>query len=499
MTADILANSDSNSVKIEQITEDNQLVKLWDSVEEIEEKLNYDVKCIINCCNGMIETYNSFIWKYTSTESTTSSTELTRSEWRCIGEVNSYIFSNYFISINNGIVRIINKKRKEISVRNGKVNLVDSKKRKHVFLVDTLATTMNILEEKPYKKYIKKIDKKTGKELKIYESIEEVCKDIENPISASITRVCNGEQKTAFGFRWSWCIIPTIGGVSSEKKCTNCGKGGVMYEDECDRCVLNKNYYTIYREFEKQQDPLEKMESNIKNHQRLCYYLDDNLCINEELRNIKSNALRSNVPFELPESICKDMMKIRCFYCGFLSDTEGIPNSITRKNNSKPYTVENIVPCCKLCSSSKNSIDSKEFITKMMHISKIFFDVGKEDPRVWSDNYSSSDGALATSDAPLVMNFQMYKDKAREQSLEWELTEETFDKICSLPCHYCLKSALNTNGVGRFINNIGYTRENCIACCSKCNTLRSDLTYGDFLNLAWSIAIHQTHKNALKS
>ena len=480
LDASITSNDSSNSVKIEQITEDNKLVKLWDSVEDIEEKLNYDVNCILNCCNGMIETYNSFIWKYTSS-SATSTTSSFDSEWRCIGEVNGYNFSNYFISTGDSDVRIINKKRKEILIRNKKVNLVDTKKRKHVLLIDTLTTP---LEEKSYKKYIKKIDKKTGKGLKIYNSIEEVYTDLEKPVSNSVLRVCDGEQKTAFGFKWSWCIIP-IGCNKSERNCTNCNRNNVIYEDECDRCILNKNYYTIYREFEKQLDPLEKSVHNTRSHQKLCYYIDENLCINEELKNIKSKALRSNVSFEVRDSICKDMMKIRCFYCGFLSDTEGIPNSITRKDSSKSYNVENIVPCCKLCASSKNSLNSSEFITKMMHISKIFFDVGEEDPQIWSGS--------------TVIDFQTHKNRALRQSLEWELTEEIFDKLCSSRCHYCLKSAMDTNGVGRFLNNIGYTKENCITCCSKCSTLRGDINYGDFLNLAWSIAINNKHKNILNS
>jgi 5-methylcytosine-specific restriction endonuclease McrA len=61
-----------------------------------------------------------------------------------------------------------------------------------------------------------------------------------------------------------------------------------------------------------------------------------------------------------------------CWYCGVIKanserdimDSTGFVlhyNGIDRVDNSKPYTIDNVVPCCKTCNKAKNSMSVEEF------------------------------------------------------------------------------------------------------------------------------------------
>ena len=37
------------------------------------------------------------------------------------------------------------------------------------------------------------------------------------------------------------------------------------------------------------------------------------------------------------------------------------------------------------------------------------------------------------------------------------------------------------NGVDRKDNNLGYTIDNCVPCCHRCNSMKSNLSYQNFI------------------
>jgi hypothetical protein len=85
-----------------------------------------------------------------------------------------------------------------------------------------------------------------------------------------------------------------------------------------------------------------------------------------------------------------------------------------------------------------------------------------------------------------------------------ELNIEQFKEITTKPCHYCdrltknlyeaylrefidvkkdprrLKTLLG-NGIDRKNNNMGYTIENSLSCCAKCNFMKGKLSYEEFI------------------
>jgi hypothetical protein len=50
------------------------------------------------------------------------------------------------------------------------------------------------------------------------------------------------------------------------------------------------------------------------------------------------------------------------------------------------------------------------------------------------------------------------------------------------------KRAFKYSGIDRIDSNLGYSRDNCVPCCKRCNLAKRKMSYGDFLDLAKSIA-----------
>ncbi len=79
--------------------------------------------------------------------------------------------------------------------------------------------------------------------------------------------------------------------------------------------------------------------------------------------------------FELSREQLGILIKEDCYYCGgepsnsFIYHEKTITyQGIDRKDNSKGYTPDNVVPCCIICNKMKNTLSSDEFLS---HIDKI--------------------------------------------------------------------------------------------------------------------------------
>jgi hypothetical protein len=85
-----------------------------------------------------------------------------------------------------------------------------------------------------------------------------------------------------------------------------------------------------------------------------------------------------------------------------------------------------------------------------------------------------------------------YRDAVRnatKKGREWTIPEDVFWKLIADPCHYC-GGPCGVYGVGldRKDNDKGYTEENCVPCCKRCNYTKGYFfTYEDMLVLAPAI------------
>lgn len=107
-------------------------------------------------------------------------------------------------------------------------------------------------------------------------------------------------------------------------------------------------------------------------------------------------------------------------------------------------------------------------------------------------------------------HYASYKRNSSTEKRRFDMSEEEFQNITSLPCHYCAASAKEhsvrrkdgrsrsvykvmsgyfANGLDRVDSDVGYKNGNVVPCCSVCNSSKSDLSYGDFLKMCNRVAI----------
>ena len=68
----------------------------------------------------------------------------------------------------------------------------------------------------------------------------------------------------------------------------------------------------------------------------------------------------------------------------------------------------------------------------------------------------------------------IHKDKVKYKSA-CVLTRDEAVTVMMQPCFYCQKE--NSHGIDRKDSNLGYTVENTVPCCEKCNNILSDIPY----------------------
>lgn len=90
--------------------------------------------------------------------------------------------------------------------------------------------------------------------------------------------------------------------------------------------------------------------------------------------------------------------------------------------------------------------------------------------------------------------YKHHKTTARQRNLVHELTETEYWQLRAMPCYYCSKET--DGGIDRKDPKVGYTRDNCVPSCKRCNARKSIYESG-----GWEAAIEKTkelaHRNNL--
>ncbi len=110
-----------------------------------------------------------------------------------------------------------------------------------------------------------------------------------------------------------------------------------------------------------------------------------------------------------------------------------------------------------------------------------------------------------------------YKKSAIARGHEFTLSLQDFSHLTKMACHYCgaqpllraraekknstiegrIHSEYPYNGLDRVDNDRGYTHENCVPCCIRCNYAKHTSTYADFIGWARRISAYQDNKDAI--
>jgi hypothetical protein len=93
-----------------------------------------------------------------------------------------------------------------------------------------------------------------------------------------------------------------------------------------------------------------------------------------------------------------------------------------------------------------------------------------------------------------------YKNKAKRRNIPFELSEEKFLELTKQNCFYCGKEPSTVhkndynngnyihNGIDRIDSSKGYTIENCVPCCGRCNQAKMSEIQSDFFE--WIKTVH---------
>ena len=100
----------------------------------------------------------------------------------------------------------------------------------------------------------------------------------------------------------------------------------------------------------------------------------------------------------------------------------------------------------------------------------------------------------------LKTRYRVYRKRASNKGLNFDLSLEEFSDLTSLVCYYCNQLTFEKTYVGldRIDNSKGYSRDSLVPCCKRCNYMRWTLNQKDFLNHVERIyehLIHQRHQN----
>lgn len=133
--------------------------------------------------------------------------------------------------------------------------------------------------------------------------------------------------------------------------------------------------------------------------------------------------------------------------------------------------------------------------------------------RLCGIKYGGENRILLDNEAAKRTYFSSYRNNAKTRNLTFLLIREEFDNIISQNCYWCGDSPkisnylLNIkphitnfycNGIDRLDNNLGYTIENCVPCCTNCNMMKKTLSSIDFIDKIIKIYKQNKMKTKIK-
>lgn len=102
------------------------------------------------------------------------------------------------------------------------------------------------------------------------------------------------------------------------------------------------------------------------------------------------------------------------------------------------------------------------------------------------------------------------RDRAKKDNIELTLNVDEFSNLITQNCYYCDESPkdyevyknkyakseiIKFNGIDRIDSNKGYIVNNCVTCCWKCNSMKSNRTINEFIEHIKKIFNFQRGKN----
>lgn len=198
---------------------------------------------------------------------------------------------------------------------------------------------------------------------------------------------------------------------------------------------------------------------------------------------------KNPLDFYISKELAISLFKSNCFYCGIqptqiFNDASFYGyckyNGIDRIDNNVGYIENNVVSCCNTCNMAKRAMDINEFINQIRNINN------HGNKKIALENHFLT---LTNTDFKNCVVIQ-YKRDAKKDNREWSLTDAYATQLFRSLCFYCgcspysvnkeRKLYFTYNGIDRVDNKYGYTIENSVPCCVRCNFSKRGLKLDEF-------------------
>jgi hypothetical protein len=203
--------------------------------------------------------------------------------------------------------------------------------------------------------------------------------------------------------------------------------------------------------------------------------------------NVKSSAKQKGRELELTKEDVAVLCVMPCYYCGIDPNEIGTRFGIDRVDNTVGYTRANSVTCCTPCNYAKKDYHLYDFLRGMCNVGHTLCPEEDRD-----DSYSVTYTFLKPNANKRPTDFSEYRHAAYRRALEFNITLGQFDTMVRAPCYYCGRDD-HVMGLDRVDNAEGYNEQNCVACCSMCNSLKGPRDLDLFLYQA--LAIYKSWRN----
>ena len=83
--------------------------------------------------------------------------------------------------------------------------------------------------------------------------------------------------------------------------------------------------------------------------------------------------------------------------------------------------------------------------------------------------------------------FDRYRTGAAKRGIPWEMSKEEFLSFWRSPCSYC-GAPIETIGLDRMDNDLGYVGNNVTPCCTTCNLSKRGMSAADYVAHCQAVA-----------
>ena len=107
----------------------------------------------------------------------------------------------------------------------------------------------------------------------------------------------------------------------------------------------------------------------------------------------------------------------------------------------------------------------------------------KPNPQYRASKYDQTKLKFKYVQEPAYSRLKSIEVRAKKKNMPMELTQEFLSGLLKSPCVYCLIKC--NPEVDRKNNSLGYTMDNCVPACRRCNTIKNDhCSYDEMIKVA---------------